>query len=447
MSAVSQANEVHNRQPASPGPSASPPALLVPAPSALLEVFRALGPAVERATLLLARRQIFKACEGLRHGGLTLTDSEGTAAFGCRAVDLPVVSLRVHDLRFYAYALLWGARGAGEAFALGLWDTEDPVGVVRLFARNVEALESLDQRRARPWRVMERIRTQLAGLSKAATLRDVRAHYDLGNDFYAHWLDETRSYSCALFEREDATLEEASLSKIDRILGKLQLRPSDRLLEIGTGWGALALRAASSYGCHVVTTTLSQAQRSFTLQQAARLGLSDRVHVLSADYRELQGRYDKLVSVEMIEAVGPHGLTPFFRKAASLLEPGGQLALQAITLCERRYEAARFQEDYIKRYIFPGSCMPSLSALARASAEAGLVCDGSEELSAHYSRTLACWRERFRNALPQIEALGHPRIFLRSWEWYLALCEGGFREGHLGTFQLTYRLPPGAPPR
>ncbi|MFL5320173.1 MAG: class I SAM-dependent methyltransferase [Myxococcaceae bacterium] len=421
------------------------PALLVPEPSALLEALRVLGPRVERAALLSARRAVFTFCERLRHGSLTLTDAEGTAAFGCTAVDLPVVRIRVHDLRFYAYAMLWGARGGGEAFALGLWDSDDPVGVVRLFARNVEALESFDQRLPRPWRMMiDRLRTQRAGVSKATTRRDVQAHYDLSNDFYALWLDETRSYSCALFERQDATLEEASLAKIDRILGKLELQPGDRLLEIGTGWGALALRAASQYGCHVVTTTLSDAQRSFTMQKAMALGLSDRVHVLGADYRELQGQYDKLVSVEMIEAVGPHGLGPYFRKATSLLKPGGRMALQAITLCERRYEAARRQEDYIKRYIFPGSCLPSLSALARASAEADLEADGSEDLSAHYPRTLASWRERFMNALPEIEALGLPQVFLRSWEWYLAYCEGGFREGHLGTHQLVYRRPLGA---
>jgi cyclopropane-fatty-acyl-phospholipid synthase len=277
--------------------------------------------------------------------------------------------------------------------------------------------------------------------------RNIEAHYDLGNDFYALFLDETMSYSCAIFERPDATLREASEAKIDRALRRLGLRPGMRLLEIGSGWGALAIRAARDFGCRVTTTTLSRQQHALATERVRAAGLGDRVEVLLEDYRDLRGTYDRLVSIEMIEAVGWEYYERFFRACADRLAPDGLALVQSITIRDREFERAKREVDFIKKHVFPGGCIPSVAALVDAAGRGGdLGLVGFEEIGLHYATTLRHWRERFLGRRAEARALGHDERFLRLWEYYLAYCEGGFLERAIGNAQLLFAKPGAVPP-
>jgi cyclopropane-fatty-acyl-phospholipid synthase len=274
---------------------------------------------------------------------------------------------------------------------------------------------------------------------RARSRRQIAAHYDLGNDFFARFLDPTLTYSAGVFEHPEATMEEASLAKIDRLCRWLDLGPEDHLLEIGTGWGAFAIRAASRYGCRVTTTTLSKEQAAWARERIAERGLEARIEVLEQDYRDLEGRYDKLVSVEMIEAVGHAHFETYFRRCEELLSPDGLMAIQAIVIADRHYEAARSHEDFIKRYIFPGGCLPSLEVIGRHVGRAtDLRVRRVDDVTAHYAETLRRWRTAFHAAAPDIRAMGYPESFLRMWDFYLAYCEGGFEERHIGTVQMLF---------
>jgi cyclopropane-fatty-acyl-phospholipid synthase len=273
--------------------------------------------------------------------------------------------------------------------------------------------------------------------TRQGSARNIAAHYDLGNDLYRLMLDETMAYSCGIFERADSTLLEASRAKFDAACRKLALRPTDHLLEIGTGWGGLAIHAARHYGCRVTTTTISRAQHDYARERIAEAGLTDRITLLLEDYRDLTGCYDKLVSIEMIEAVGAKFLGSYFRQCASLLASDGAMLLQAITIQDQLYQQALRSVDYIQRYIFPGSFIPSVTALASAiTAASDLKIFQLEDIGPHYARTLAEWRRNFFANLPQVRALGYPDSFVRMWEFYLCYCEGGFEERQLGDVQM-----------
>ena len=269
--------------------------------------------------------------------------------------------------------------------------------------------------------------------SRAGSRRNIAAHYDLGNDFFRLFLDETLMYSAATYEHPQQSLHDAQLARLDRICHRLELKPTDHLLEIGTGWGGLALHAARHFGCRVTTTTISREQWKLARERVCEAGLQDRIEVLCQDYRDLEGRYDKLVSIEMIEAIGHAYYDTYFARCSQLLKPEGAMLLQAITIPDQRYERARRSVDFIQRYIFPGSCIPSVAALTQSIARASdLRVFDLEDIGPHYATTLAHWRENFRANLSRVRALGYDDQFIRMWEYYLCYCEGGFAERALG---------------
>jgi cyclopropane-fatty-acyl-phospholipid synthase len=272
--------------------------------------------------------------------------------------------------------------------------------------------------------------------------RNILAHYDLGNALFERLLDPTMMYSAAQFESAEQTLEQAQLNKLERICQKLELKPHEHLLEIGTGWGSLAIHAATRYGCRVTTTTLSEAQYAHTLQRVQALGLTQRITVLREDYRDLSGRFDKLVSIEMIEAVGHRYLPTYFRQCAALLKEDGLMLLQAITIRDQRYAQARRSVDFIQRYIFPGGALPSLSVLLdTASRKTGLNLVHMEDFGQDYARTLRHWRDNLRQARTALKELGYDETFQRLWEFYLCYCQGGFEERAIGVAQLLWAAP------
>ncbi len=384
----------------------------------------------------LARRATLGRLAHLTHGRVLVREAGGVVSAGDPGAE--PVTIRVHDARFHESVAFGGAVGAAEAYAAGWWSSDDLTGVVRLMLRNREALDGLEAGAASLAGTLRRLLHALNANSRRGARRNIRAHYDLGNDFFALFLDETLTYSCALFDRPDVTLAEASVAKYDRIAQLLDLRPSDHLLEIGTGWGGFAMHAAARYGCRVTTTTISPAQLALAGQRVRQAGLERRITLLGLDYRDLRGTYDKLASIEMIEAIGHEQYETFYRQCARLLAPRGRAAIQAITIADDRYEAARREVDFIKRYIFPGSCIPSRSALAAAARAAGLPLVQADEIGLHYAETLRRWRGNLLANRDRITALGYDDRFLRLWEFYLCYCEGGFLERAIGAAQLVY---------
>ena len=397
----------------------------------------------ERAAILdrLARRMVLQALTRISHGHLVVAEGRRTMAFGENRGEL-TATLRVHSFRFYRYIALGGTIGAGEAYMDGLWSCADLPAVIRIMVRNRQVQDRLEGGVARLAGVVQRLLHLLNDNTLSGSRRNIAAHYDLGNDFYRLFLDPTMAYSCGVFERPDSTLHEASLAKFDRICGKLGLAAGMSLVEIGTGWGGFALHAARHYCCRVTTTTISREQYDYAAAQIAAAGLGDRITLLQKDYRELRGQFDRLVSIEMIEAVGHRHLPTFFRSCARLLKPDGMALLQAITLPDRVYPRYRKTPDFINRHIFPGGCCPSLAAMSAAAAGAtDLDLVDLEDLTPHYVLTLQQWRKAFHERLDSLRALDYDERFVRMWDYYLAYCEGGFSEHFTGLLQLLYARP------
>jgi cyclopropane-fatty-acyl-phospholipid synthase len=382
----------------------------------------------------LARRAVFSRFARMASGHLTIRDARGTAEFGPEAS--PAATVLVHDPRFYGSLVMGGHLGAVESYLDGWWETDDLTALVQLMVRNRGVTDSMETGVARLAQPLRRLWHAWRHNSRTGSRRNIAAHYDLGNDFFAQFLDETLTYSCGIFERPDASLLDASLAKYDRLCHKLALGADDHVLEIGTGWGGFALHAAGHYGCRVTTATISRAQHALARERVAAAGLADRVTVLLRDYRDLVGRFDKLVSIEMIEAVGHRFYRTFFRKCVELLAPGGRMALQAITIDPRYYDRARREVDFIKRYIFPGSNIPSVPVLQHAARD--LALEHVEDITPHYAETLKRWRENFLARWERIRALGFSEEFRRLWEFYFCYCEGGFRERLLGDVQMVF---------
>jgi cyclopropane-fatty-acyl-phospholipid synthase len=391
----------------------------------------------------LARRAVLRAFEGIERGGLRVEDALGAREFGKPCDEAPATAvLRVRDPRVWPSVALGGSMGGSDAYLRGDWSSPDLTGLLRLFLRNENALGGFDAAVGRAAEWLRRAVHRLRANSRPGSRRNVRAHYDLGNDFFALVLDPTLSYSSGIFERDDATLEEASIAKYERICRKLELGRDDHVLEIGTGWGGFALHAARTRGCRVTTTTLSPAQRDVALERVARAGLGDRVRVLLEDYRALRGRFDKLVSIEMIEAVGHAYFDAYFASCAARLAPHGRMALQAILIAEPFYERARRTVDFIKWHVFPGGCLPSLGAIARSLGRASdLAVVHLEDLTAHYARTLRCWRERLLDNRDAIVGLGRPERLVRTFDFYFAYCEAGFLERRISCAQIVLAKP------
>ena len=379
----------------------------------------------------------------LREGELTVVDGPDRFTFGRRtpACDLRATIEILHP-QTYADAAFGGTVGGGEAYLRGLWRADDLTAVIRLFLVNRDVMQSLEGGAAIATAPLRRILHWLNRNSPDGSRRNIAAHYDLGNALFELMLDETMAYSCGVFERDDTTLHEAQLAKFERICRKLRLSPSDHLLEIGTGWGGFAVHAASRYGCRVTTTTISREQHDRAKEKIAAAGLEDRVTLLLDDYRDLRGRYDKLVSIEMVEAVGARFLDTYTAQCGRLLEPDGAMLLQAITLQDQFYEEALGSVDFIQRFIFPGSFIPSVTAITNSVRRTtDMKVFHLEDIGPHYATTLRRWRENFHAHLPEVRRLGYPDTFVRMWEYYLCYCEGGFLERQLGDVQMLLTRP------
>ena len=390
-----------------------------------------------------AKSALIAQLRKLERGRLRLIDGDTDLAFGrCDAGGGREATVRVAHPRFYADVVFGGTVGAGEAYINGLWRCDDLTALVRLMVANRDLLNGVDSGWARIGAPLLRFAHWLNRNDKQGSRRNIAAHYDLGNRFFELFLDETMAYSCGIFERPDASLAEASIAKFDAACSKLALKPSDHLLEIGTGWGGLAIHAARRYGCRVTTTTISREQHEHAREAIARSGLAGRITLLCEDYRDLRGEYDALVSIEMVEAVGHQYLDTYLAKCAALLKPTGAMLLQAITIRDQIYEEALHSVDFIKRFVFPGSFIPSVRALVDSLARAtDLKLFHLEDIGPHYARTLRAWRERFLARLPEVRALGYPEGFVRLWEFYLCYCEGGFEERQLGDVQMLLTKP------
>jgi cyclopropane-fatty-acyl-phospholipid synthase len=353
----------------------------------------------------------------------------------------PTATIEMRDPGFWK-ALMRGSRGLADSYAAGLWDTPDLVAVIRLAARNAVVIDRVRQFTAPLWTPQQRLRALLRRNNRSRSRRDIAAHYDLGNELFSRMLDPTMSYSCALFEREGMTLEEASVAKLERVCEQLQLGPDDHVLEIGTGWGGFSVHAAATRGCRVTTTTISAEQHAYAVARVRDAGLQDRVTVLRSDYRDLRGRYDKLVSIEMIEAVGWQHIGTFFHRCSRLLHPHGAMLLQAITIDDRAYEVEKASKSFIKEYIFPGGCLPSLEVIQRNVARrTDLQTVGVHDITSSYVTTLRRWRERFAAHRDELAGLGYDESFRRLWTLYLAYCEAGFAERRICDVQLLLAKP------
>lgn len=385
------------------------------------------------------RRLFAQLLHKLRGGQLTLLEGGRPQVYGQAAPDGLTAHLQVHDPAFYRQALLGGEIGMGEAFMAGHWSSPDLVSLVRLAVRNAD---SLDQSHA--WlnwlpRAWNRLRHLLRDNTQSGSRENIRRHYDLSNDFFQLWLDPSLMYSSALWHQDDETLTQAQYNKLHRACSQLALGPSDHLLEVGTGWGTLALYAAENFGCQITTTTISRQQYELASERIARAGLSGRIQLLLEDYRELKGRFDKAVSIEMFEAVGFKHYDAFFSKLTALLQPGAPFLLQTITMNEQRFPAYIQSTDWIQQYIFPGGELSSVLEIEKSLARTGpyrLV--DRRDFGLDYARTLAHWRTVFHQRIDEVRRLGFDQPFERMWDYYLAYCEGAFREKYIGVSQLAF---------
>ena len=387
------------------------------------------------------RRGVLRQLNQLRHGQLLVVEDGERQLFGHADASLQG-EIHIHDSAAWGMVAGNGSIGAGEAFIHGYLSSQDLTAVVRVFVSNLEVLDAMESGLARLGRPFIQALHWLNRNTRKGSRKNIAAHYDLGNELFEQFLDPTMMYSAAQFLSPDDSLEQAQLNKLERICQKLDLQPGDHLLEIGTGWGSMAIYAAQHYGCKVTTTTLSREQFAYTRQRIDSLGLQDQITLLLEDYRDLSGQYDKLVSIEMIEAVGHQFLDNYFKQCAHLLKSDGLMLLQAITIREQRYEQAKSTVDFIQRYIFPGGALPSVQKMLEVvSRETDMNLLHMEDFGLHYARTLRLWHENFRRAHGRLGELGYDDYFLRLWEFYLCYCEGGFLERSIGTAQLLLARP------
>ncbi len=378
----------------------------------------------------------------IEHGRLCLRDGQSVELFGSADAGGDTTEIVVRDPRFYSAVVLHGTLGAAEAYMDDSWSSNDLVGLFRLLTKNAQVMSAMDGGLARWLRTVGVWAHFFRRNTLAGSRRNIQAHYDLGNDFYALFLDDTMTYSAGMFLHPQATMREASLAKYERICRKLELSAHDHLLEIGTGWGGFAVHAARNYGCRVTTTTLSRRQFEYAQRKVVEAGLVGRVTVLCEDYRNLTGMYDKLVSIEMIEAVGQGFLDGYFKKCSSLLNAGGLMALQAITIPDYRHDAYLRSVEFLQKYIFPGSCVPSFSAMANSiRRQTDFRVLHLEDFGCHYAETLARWRARFWENIDGVRALGFDERFIRMWHYYLCYCEAGFRDHQIGVAQMVLAKP------
>jgi len=389
-----------------------------------------------------AKAQVLKRLQSLSIGQLTVVDGVDKYVFGQAVAHAPVAGITVLDPRFYGEIAFGGSIGAGEAYMLGYWQADTLTNVVRLMVLNQSVMDTLEGGYQWLSKPLLKVFHWLNSNSEAGSQKNIAAHYDLGNALFKLFLDPTMMYSSAIFESDTPSLQAASELKLKIICDKLQLKPGDQVIEIGTGWGGFAIYAAKHYGCHVTTTTISEQQYTLARERVATEGLQEQITLLKQDYRHLQGQYDKLVSIEMIEAVGYQYYDTYFNQVSQLLKPDGVALIQAITIADQRYDSAIRSVDFIQRYIFPGSNIPSNTAMLTSmtrSSDLRLV--DLQDIGLHYATTLRHWRENFFANIEAVRALGYSEAFIRMWDFYLSYCEGGFAECALGDVHLLLAKP------
>ena len=391
----------------------------------------------------LARRIVHAQLAKLRMGQIVVSESGSQAAFGQLTDEFPLtVQVRLFSPKFYRDIAFGGSIGAAEAYIQGYWACDELGDLLRILIRNRDVLETMDSGLGRLGVPLQKLLHALNRNTRAGSRKNIAAHYDLGNDFYQLWLDRKMMYSSAYFDSPETSLEEAAVAKLDRICRKLDLGEADSVIEIGTGWGGFAIHAAKHYGCHVTTTTISKQQYDYAKQAIHDAGLEDRVTLLFKDYRDLEGTFDKLVSIEMIEAVGHEYHDAYFRKCCDLLKADGQMLLQAITIADQRYDQYKTSVDFIKRYIFPGGCLTSVTDMTRTlTRQTDMRVIHLEDIGPHYATTLNRWHQRFVTRIDEVRALGYSESFTRMWQFYLAYCESAFTERSIGNVQMLIMRP------
>jgi cyclopropane-fatty-acyl-phospholipid synthase len=395
----------------------------------------------------VARKLVINQLRKLHSGRILLVeehhDGTRTQGFGQPSAEFPVTAkIFVQNPQFYCDLAFGGSIGAGESYMLGHWKGDSLTDVVRIMARNADVMDEMESGMAGITTPVRKALHWFNRNSKQGSRKNIAAHYDIGNDLFELFLDPTMMYSSGIFPNTDTSMEEASLVKLKRICSKLSLNKNDHVVEIGTGWGGFAIFAAQNYGCRVTTTTISRQQYDLACKRVKDAGLQEKITVLFKDYRDLEGQFDKLVSIEMIEAVGHSYYDTYFKKCAELLKPDGAMLIQAITIADQRFDKAKRSVDFIQRYIFPGSCIPSVTALSQSVTKAtDLRLFHLEDIGPHYATTLRKWREQFFYNLDKIKQLGYSNEFIRMWDFYLCYCEGGFQERVISDAHLLFTKP------
>jgi cyclopropane-fatty-acyl-phospholipid synthase len=391
----------------------------------------------------MARKAIFALMNRLSVGSLSLREGQERHLFGNRECSSGIhAEVVIHRPDAYFQLLTGGSIAAGETYMRGDWSSPDLTQVTRIFCANMSVLEGFDSSQSIWVKLALKVAHYMNRNTRDGSKDNISAHYDLGNDFFELFLDPSMMYSSAVFDDATVSLDEASQAKLEELCQQLELSPQDHLLEIGTGWGGMAIYATMHYGCRVTTTTISREQYEYARARVQAAGLEDRITLLCEDYRNLTGRYDKLVSVEMIEAVGYEFYGEYFNTCSQLLEDDGKMVIQAITMVDQRYSEARDSVDFIKRYIFPGGCLPSVAVIAEHLAkDTDMQMVHLRDITEDYALTLRHWDERFQARRDRVLAMGFSEEFIRMWEYYLCYCEGGFRERVIGTVQLSFAKP------
>ena len=385
---------------------------------------------------------VFTQLNKISIGSLSLQDGKSRHTFGDQKDKKLHAEIFVHDPKFYRFVVFGGSIGSSEAFMSGYWSSPNLTNVIRIFAVNAHLTDELESKFNFLIRPFFRVVHYLNKNSQRNSKRNISAHYDLSNNFFKLFLDETMMYSSAIFKTKNQTLKAASLNKLDIICQKLNLKPTDHVVEIGSGWGGFAIFAAENYGCKVTTTTISQQQFSYTRDLINKKNLGEKITLLFEDYRNLEGKYDKLVSIEMIEAVGHHYYHEYFKKINTLLKPDGIALIQAITIRDQRYSQALQNVDFIQKYIFPGSCIPSVEIIQKnLTRETDMIISDLENINHHYAKTLNLWKKAFNKNQNKIIKLGFDERFIRMWNFYFSYCEGGFAERVINDFHILMSKP------
>ena len=387
------------------------------------------------------KKIILKKFGQLQFGFLRILDGDEEFHFGDDKSELKA-DVQIFSPEFYVFMGSGGLLGVTESYTAGYWQSNNLVSLIQIVIQNKDVMSQLDSGWARLFKPVNQYIHSFRQNSLDGSKKNILAHYDLSNEFYQLWLDETMTYSCGVFDNKSSTLEEASVEKLDRICRKLQLTDRDSVLEIGTGWGSFAIHAVKNYGCKITTSTISDAQYELAKERINQEGLTDRIILLKDDYRKLTGQYDKIVSIEMIEAVGHEYVPVFFKIVSSLLKEDGLFVMQGITYNDQNFDVYKNSVDFIKKYIFPGSCLISVSQVTETMKKyTDLSIVHLEDITVHYARTLKIWRENFQSSIPSIKALGFSSAFIKMWDFYFVYCEAGFRERHIGDYQFVFSKP------